>query len=396
MSDALRGESPVQVLASGKTSPYIGCKKCGTETYYPRCGTCERDLTMDILQQGAQDALGADAAGAIEPGATLASVLFKDRKLPSPTTELPPVTYTPPPSMQAMMDGGPSPAGWSITTAAMGCPYRGQLMAAGVQSKTQWQPGDDLDSLGYGLLMHALLGVRWVYGMEWALKLLEQYAPEISELDRLKADSALRIYDERWPRNSEPWYVLGIEAEVATDIGSGCILTVRYDQLIKPFKLDQHGQVIINPANGYPVAENHVLSLERKTTSSGGESTMASYTGQFYTQVANWNSNAVMVEKYGPMVGVIGDLVTKHVVPRAERIGPRYITKSQQAFAVEYHRQKWLTRWPVDSQGRLPRMLHECMGRYGPCRYFALCHDDAQGHFETKQQAIIRREEERQ
>lgn len=390
-------KSSVHVLANGDTSPWLCCKGCGAETYYrPSCGSCHRDLLRDIIE----DCVSADAAGAFDPGVLLSDVIFKGKPKPSVTTELPPVSYRPPLTLEEMMSGGPSIAGWSVSSGAMGCPRYAQLYADGVQSVHRWALGEELNHLGYGLLMHALLAVRWVYGMEWALQLLGSYQG-LHPLDYQKAFAALKIYDEQWPRHLEPWYVLGIETEVITEILPGLVLSVRYDMVVKPFKRDPNGGLLLGDqryavdAGGMPIPEDHVLSIERKTTSQGGESTMASYTGQFYTQAANWNANKVLVERYGPMVGIIGDLVTKTKVPRADRIGPKYITKHQQQFALEYHRYKAQIRWPVNERGELPRMLHNCIGRYGPCPYFALCHDDAVNLYETKAQALARRESER-
>lgn len=366
-------------LKDGTVNPWILCKGCGCESFYrPTCHNCNRDNLADLVK---------DLGGSVPPPqdnlVLLSEFLFKGKAFPEPTTSLPEqLAYSPPMSIEALLSGGPSLAGWSVTSGMMECPYRGQLLAHKVRPRVAWALGDELDRLGYGSLIHVLLAVRWCYGMEWAFNLLKSpgYA-ELHPADKLKAEVAIMTYDFTWPRETEPFGVLGVECEVFTEIAPGTISSVRYDAVVKPFKR--------NPATGQYLLEfeDHVLSLERKTTATGGESTMMGYTGQFYTQVANWNANAALVEKYGPMVGVVGDLITKHKVPRAERIGPRYISKFQQDFARRYLAYKAQIRYPVDAQGRLPQMLNACIGRYGPCPFFSLCHDNSVNSYEIPEAA---------
>lgn len=368
------------IMKDGTANPWILCKGCGCESYYrPTCHQCNRDNLMDLVKD-----LAAGDFIVRSPNdnlVVLSDFLFKGKTFPNPTTSLPEqLTYNPPMSVEALLSGGPSLAGWSVTSGMMECPYRGQLLANNVRPRVDWALGDELNRLGYGSLIHALLAVRWCYGMDWVFNLLNSpgYA-DLHPADKLKAEVALKTYDYTWPRETEPFAVLGVECEVFTEIAPGVISSVRYDAVIKPFKTDPNtGQYI-------PELEDHVLSLERKTTATGGESTMTGYTGQFYTQVSNWNANAALVAKYGPMVGVWGDLITKHKVPRAERIGPRYISKFQQDFAQRYLAYKAQIRYPVDAQGRLPQMLNACIGRYGLCQYFSLCHDNSVNSYEVTQ-----------
>jgi hypothetical protein len=367
-------EEPRQlILRNGQPNHFILCRGCGVESYYrPTCHQCNRDNLRDLIEEIKGAPLPAPS------GVTLAEYLKpKFKGSMQPTETLPDqLSFIPPPNLKALLSGGPSPAGWSITSGMLECPYRGQLMSHNVQRRVDWAMGDELDRLGYGSLMHVLLAVRWVYGMDWALSLLGSYGVDLHPADKLKAEAALKTYDYTWPRENEPWIVLGIESTVFTEVSPGVIVSVRYDAIVKPWETDP-----VTGAYTGKVAD-HVISLERKTTATGGESTMTSYLGQFYTQTAVWNFNQALVAKYGPMVGVIGDLVTKHTVPRAERIGPKYISKAQQDLAKRYMSYKTSIRYPIDENGRLPQMLHACIGRYGPCPYFGLCHEEAINNYQ--------------
>lgn len=348
------------------------CDECGVDILIDtNCAQCGQPIALTTLQTPKLN------------GVLLSEFFLK--KLPAPTVELPSINYTPPLTIQTLMSGGPSAAGWSMTSGMMECPYKGQLIFHNVKAVSNWNTGDELGRLGFGSLIHALLAVRWVYGQEWALKLLEGYS-DLHPTDRMKAEHSLAIYDERWPREKEPFLVLGIECEVFTEIALGVISSVRYDGIVKPFKRNSATGELLIDSTGQWIPDDHVLSLERKTTATGSESTMMSYLGQFYTQVANWNCNKELVAKYGEMRGVLGDMITKHVVPRCERLGPKYISKHQQAFAIDYLKYKTQIRYPLDSEGRLPRMLHACISRYGPCQFFDLCHNDERNNYEAGNQ----------
>jgi hypothetical protein len=105
--------------------------------------------------------------------------------------------------------------------------------------------------------------------------------------------------------------------------------------------------------------------------------------------MALWNSNAALVAKYGPMKGVLYDMMIKTKVPQADRHGPFYVSKLQQTRALEYLRLPDQLAFPVLTSATgpsYPRFLHSCWGRFKPCPYVNLCHDNSVGEYEWPQE----------
>jgi hypothetical protein len=103
------------------------------------------------------------------------------------------------------------------------------------------------------------------------------------------------------------------------------------------------------------------------------------------SHVALWNSNPALVQKYGPMKGVLYDMMIKTKVPQADRHGPFYVSKLQQTRALEYLRLPEQIEFPVltsTTGPAYPRFLHSCWGRFKPCPYINLCHDNSVGEYE--------------
>lgn len=120
--------------------------------------------------------------------------------------------------------------------------------------------------------------------------------------------------------------------------------------------------------------------ITHNTAARGGN--MKEYTGQAMAQVTLWNQCPGLVEKYGPMVGVIFDVIVKSGLPKCERLPPRYVTKMQQQRALEYLRLPNTIKYPIGADGSYPRMLHHCYDRYGACDYVDLCLEGARGEYE--------------
>jgi hypothetical protein len=196
---------------------------------------------------------------------------------------------------------------------------------------------------------------------------LEKMGNELQEPDYRKASLMLRVYDDTFPEDKEPLTVLGVETTVHTNIGEGVLRTVRYDAIAK-----------VGPVGEHPW---EVYSLERKTDSRGGFSAMQAYTPQAAVQVALWNANDFLVKEYGPMRGIIFDVLVKTQVPRCERI-PVEIPKIQQRLALEYLRQSETVRFPVAPDGSWPKFIHTCWGRYRPCEYVPLCWEGMVNEYE--------------
>ncbi len=306
-----------------------------------------------------------------------------------PTVALSESKYVPPQSVEALYSAGPSPAGWSATSRMLECPEKDRLTRLGVTAR----PPDGvstgiglLDALGMGLLMHAALATRIHWGQEGAEYLLANFEG-LHPDDKLRAVTYLRIYDMTYPLHADPWQYLGVEAEVITDIGfrsrtgkiKKLLRTVRYDAIVRPFRRVEGPEA---PVYTPGTIEDGVLSLEHKTSSRGGQSAMNSYRGQFATQVALWNANPALVEKYGRMVGVIPDMIVKTVVPSCDRVGPIYIDKLQQERALDYLRLTESIKYPIAADGSAPRMLHACWGRWGVCEFVDLCHNGMAGNYD--------------
>lgn len=302
---------------------------------------------------------------------------------PRETQILPAISYHLPESLDDLLaHAHGSAAGFHAVSSFLGCPTKSQLERQGVTKK-----GDDslLDRTGkmekrsFGTLIHALLAVRTVYGQSVAERLLirpngtptPDFGPVGAQLgieDIGRSLTIVKMYDLEFPMPMEPWTYLGIEVEVCTDIGDGlggsCVRSAIYDGVVK-----RHDQPDV------------VWSLEKKTSSRSGTGAMDVYTPQFATQCVVWNANPSLVQRYGPMAGVIPDVIVKSAVPKCERHLPRYISRFMQHLQVRYLRLPDQIRYPVDDSGEWPKMLHHCWGKFDPCQFVDLCWEGAHGSY---------------
>jgi hypothetical protein len=307
-------------------------------------------------------------------------------EIPKVTKTLPPISFPIPRSIEELLETEASFAGYHAVSTYLGCPERSRLRALGVRRKPHAyqirEPGDpmSLDALSFGQVIHTLLAIRVIYGQRVAERLLlRDERPEepavkplaLMEEDRAKALLMLRTYDATFPLDADlaMYRYVGIETPIVADVSEAqdgtCLRTARYDAVIQ---------------QDDPVRGRVVYSLEHKTAARGGQ--MREYTPQAMVQVALWNSLPTLVAEYGPMVGVIFDVLVKQVVPRVERLAPRYITKKQSALAIEYLRLPEKIQFPMNADGSYPRLLNECYGRYSPCDYVDLCLEGAWGEYE--------------
>ncbi len=284
------------------------------------------------------------------------------------TTDLPPLGYKVPASLAEMFSVEASRFGHTYVSSYLTCPERARLRALKVRPKKDnvISGPTELNYLEFGSFVHSLLATRTVYGHEQALQMLEYFRADLVGDDYLKLLHILKIYDMTFPLEQDPFQYLGVEVEVFTDIGDGkgnpLVRTVRYDGLISDGK--------------------SIYSLERKTASRGGNATLNSYTPQFMVQVALWNSNESLVEKYGKMNGTLADLVIKTTVPKCERHA-KYFSKLHEQRALEYLRLPEHIRFPANSDGSHTRLLHACQGKYSSCEYMPLCFEEAVNDFEV-------------
>ena len=294
-----------------------------------------------------------------------------ERPVPNEVTRdiAPLKSFVPPMNMWELRNQNHSGTGHSAVSGFLSCPERSRLRSMKIRRKPSMVTEgilESIDALTFGSLIHAMLATRVVYGNQVMLGLLDTY--EILEEDRMKASNMLRVYDSAFPLEQEPFEYLGVESHVVSDIGNGnggpCLRTCRYDSLIRY-------------AN-----QKAVFSLENKTDRSGGDNAMMSYMSQFITQYAIWNSNPFLVEKYGPMLGVLPNILIKTKVPQAERLAPRYFSNLHMQRAIEYLRLPDQVPYKLNSDGSYPRMLHSCFGRYAPCEYIGLCLEGNHGDYE--------------
>jgi hypothetical protein len=312
---------------------------------------------------------------------------------PRETTILPAISYPLPTSADDLFSRARgSAAGYHAVSSMLTC-LRQHFLHARIQRKGTGGYNDDsgkMNKRSFGTLIHALLAVRIVYGQEAAEQLLilsggagitsgglPNFGPVgagISLEDLQKALTIVKMYGAEYPFQIEPWTYLGVEAEVFTDIGDGhggsCVRTAIYDAVVKRF--DQ---------------PSVVWSLEKKTASRSGTSVMDQYMPQFSTQCVVWNSNPSLVARYGPMAGVIPDVIVKTSVPKCERHLPRYISRFMQYLTTSWLRLPEEIRYPVFGDGQLPpAMLHACWGKYEPCEFVGLCWEGLFGEYEAKQE----------
>lgn len=283
------------------------------------------------------------------------------------TTELPPLGFQVPETVEAMLAGSASRAGWHAVSGYLACPEASRLRSLRVRRKGwAWEHGSELDARGFGLLIHAALAIRSLWGQGAVLQWLEMIRPGLYEPDYLKALIMMRVYDDTYPAATDPLRILGVEIPVNSNVGypDSLIRTVRYDAVV---------QIGNEPC---------VYSLERKTDSRGGASAMAAYTPQAAVQCAIWNANPSLVNRYGLMRGIIWDILVKTVVPRCERVGPNIVPKHQQGLALQYMRQTEAVKFPVEADGSYPKFLHTCWGRFRPCEYVPLCWENAVNLYE--------------
>ncbi len=309
------------------------------------------------------------------------------------------MAFEAPRSIQAMLDeGGPSLAGYSAVSSFLSCPERARLKSLGIRPKRAPLLVNGqaviapLDALGYGSLWHVLMALRaynYAYGFDGqqcAVDQLEWYGQHDLHPDsKMKALSALKIYDQAFPFQADPLQYIGVECDVVSDIGVRDPFTHQWRPLLRTVRYD--AVVRVMQADG--TWSRGVFSLERKTSASGSRSSLDSYMPQFWVQTALWNANPYLVATYGPMEGVINDVVTKTIVPQAFRIGPHYVTSLQQKRALAYLRYTDTVRFPVEEDGSFPMFLHTCWGRFGACSYIGLCHEEEFASYEQVTPGLV-------
>lgn len=273
---------------------------------------------------------------------------------------------------EVFANGGGSAAGYHAVSTWLECPEKSRLRSRGVQRKwASVQPGDKLNELDYGTLIHAFRALRIVYGHVAAMECLERLAG-LSPVDYMRARLLLDTYELTYPQAHDVLRYMGVEVEVVSDISRlanaprEVLRTVRYDTLA--------------------YASGDLFSIEAKTMARSGASSLAPYKPQAAVQVMVWNSNPDLVAKYGPMVGVIFDCYVKTQVPSVERRPPEYISNVQQRMAAQYMASpEFDVMFRAGPDGKYQKNLHACWGRWSPCQYIGACWEESYGEYEVKQ-----------
>lgn len=269
-----------------------------------------------------------------------------------------------------------SAAGFHANSEWLTCPERMRLKSLGVEKRPSEETQTELNALDFGTLIHELLALRVLHGHEATVRELDSWRGEIGDQSYMQAALILGVYETTFPLATEALDVIAVEAEVITDIRMGendehpCFRTVRYDGVAYA---------------STPGGSKELFSLERKTMSRSGYNSLSPYYPQGMTQVALWNANPALVTKYGPMKGVIYESIVKTKLPSMDRQAV-YFTMRQQKMAVEYLRysENQMVRYAQAKDGSFPRMLHACWGRFAPCPYMSLCHDEIVGDYQLK------------
>lgn len=302
--------------------------------------------------------------------------IIAEQDLPE-TTEIPPLEFDPPETIEEILSQGGSEIGNSAVATWLNCPEHARLRSLGVTPKRKPSPEGvirPLEATGFGSLFHAISATRSVHGHEWARYYLESILrPQIAAEDYLLAFHLLQTLDAAYPldRDATQFTLLGVEVTVRTAIAGfedqRLIRTVRYDKVIRLHSDSIRGR--------------GVYSLEAKTDSSSGEGSLQKYTPQRVWQQTNWNLNATLVESYGPMHGVIFEQYAKTKIPKVERYGPYSASKHQERMMLDYMRLPDSISYPTMPDGRFPQMLHACFSRYGWCPHANLCWERATGDY---------------
>lgn len=279
---------------------------------------------------------------------------------------------------QVLESSSGSAAGFSVNSEWLSCPEKSRLKREMRMAFKGYGQSSELSALGFGTLMHEILRYRVWYGHAAAIAQLELWRGELGE-SFVKAMLMLGAYEETFPYGYDPLKFVGVECEVVTNIRMGpndprpCLRTVRYDGLVY--------------ASGGPGTQPQLYSLERKTTARSGGT--HAYYPQGMVQVAIWNANKELVEQYGPMAGVIFELLIKTKLPSCDR-KPEYFSPAQQKMALEYMRssENGDVVFRRREDGTFPKMLHACWGRYSPCEFISFCHEGVTGDYTVNGEEI--------
>lgn len=243
--------------------------------------------------------------------------------------------------------GGASGYGWSTRRNFMTCPHYYRESQLGHVTHRS-------DALEIGILFHLLLAMYYK-GMVEFLRLREALGTyPVSQSVVMEAYRLFEAYLFRYEND----YLIPLDVECREEDEDGN--TCRYDLIAR---------VPENEA-GIPVG---VWNVEHKTTSRFDDAALDGWRsdGEIIGQMSIWRRNKLH-KKYGPLQGVIVNLVSKTRVVDFRRILIPVNVKQQIAHARDLKVYEALEKI-CEAAGVWPRNRASCIGRYGKCSLFEEC-----------------------
>jgi len=268
-----------------------------------------------------------------------------------------------------------SAAGWSAVSQWLTCPEKSRLNALGIRRANGDREFNDeaLSDLSFGSLVHYLRALRVKHGPESVEAALDQWRSEIPVKSFALARNLFRTYESIYPRSGDSFEYLGVEASIVTNVAglqfTPINRTVRYDTVVR--------------LRGVGGAPDEIFSFEAKTMARSGMGSIQPYMGQAMVQVALWNANEALVAAFGPMRGVLFDCYVKTATPTVDRMGPFYFGKVHTRLALKYLAlpDNGGVSYQKDAEGKFPKLIHACWGRWRACEYINACHEEAYGDY---------------
>jgi hypothetical protein len=264
--------------------------------------------------------------------------------------------------------GGASVNGWSKLYDFQRCPYRYNLLH-NQQELLELSSVSKPASLELGSMLHSMLAMHYIRSMPTAKYNVATDAGRIAwptpyalaervislEANPAIVDEARRLYSAYFNHygnaETEGWQPLAIEL----DAGDPRIHTCRFDMVAR-----------IN--GGVWIVEHKTASRESRDVIEGWW-----LDGEILGEVYGYRLSQLN-EVYGPLVGVLVNIVVKTQVPKFRRVEVVVTDEVLKQYAQDslYWRSE---RYKCSRENRWPKKLAGCIGRYDTCAFFDHCRD---------------------
>lgn len=262
--------------------------------------------------------------------------------------------------------GGASGKGWSRYNAFQQCPRKYYL------KNIVKERGEEPKPLAVGSAFHAFMALYY-----FNMRRLLDDRPEVaapSELRDFLLDSGAKVeyvqegwrlfdaYADYYEGRDDPWIPRAVEHLVVDPAtGNSC----RYDVI---WEMPEDRAAAHKLKAGIYIGEH-------KSASNLGISNREGWhlDGEVVGQIHLWE-RAGLHELFGPLEGVVVNIVTKTKVPQFHRevVAPFRNLVAGQARALDY----WDAQMRMcQSTGYWPKALASCRNRYGLCEYFQICQE---------------------